>query len=84
MNCADKCLCCWCSLYGIYCLLFCSAACYTLYKEHREEGDRIREEYRNIPHQMPPNIEMRIERLVTTPLSVIEEEPIGYQDFRMS
>jgi hypothetical protein len=33
---------------------------------------------------MPPNIEMRIERLVTTPLSVIEEEPIGYQDFRMS
>jgi len=84
MNCADKCLCCWCSLYGIYCLLFCSAACYTLYKEHREEGDRIREEYRNIPQQMPPNIEMRIERLVTTPLSVIEEEPIGYQDFRMS
>ena len=28
---------------------------------------------------MPPNIEMRIERLVTTPLSTIEEEPIGYR-----
>ena len=41
-------------------------------------------EYRNIPQQMPPNIEMRIERLVTTPLSTIEEEPIGYQEFRMS
>ena len=55
-----------------------------MYKEYREESDRIRQEYRNIPQQMPPNIEMRIERLVTTPLSTIEEEPIGYQEFRMS
>tara|TARA_B100000902_G_scaffold262457_1_gene248670 strand:- start:760 stop:927 length:168 start_codon:yes stop_codon:yes gene_type:complete len=55
-----------------------------MYKESREEGDRIRREYRNIPQQIPPNIEMRIERLVTTPLSTIEEEPIGYQEFIMS
>ena len=84
MNCGEKCMCFWCSLYGVYCLLFCGSACYQLYKESREESDRIRQEYRNIPQQMPPNIEMRIERLVTTPLSTIEEEPIGYQEFRMS
>ena len=82
MTLGDKCICCCCSLYGIYCLLFCGTACYTLYKEHREERDRIRIEYRNLPQQMPPNIEMRIERLIKTPLSTIEEEPVGYQDFR--
>ena len=82
MNCGEKCLCFWCSLYGLYCLTFCGTACYTLYKERRADRDRIIQEYRNLPQQAPPNIEMKIERLMTTPLSTISEESVGYQDFR--
>tara|TARA_Y100001936_G_C16063571_1_gene665741 strand:- start:422 stop:670 length:249 start_codon:yes stop_codon:yes gene_type:complete len=82
MNCGEKCLCFWCSLYGLYCLTFCGTACYTLYKERRADRDRIIQEYRNLPQQAPPNIEMKIERLMTTPLSTISEESTGYQDFR--
>ena len=82
MNCGEKCVCFWCSLYGLYCLTFCGTACYTLYKERRAERDRIIQEYRNLPQQAPPNIEMKIERLMTTPLSTISEESTGYQDFR--
>jgi hypothetical protein len=82
MNFGEKCMCFWCSLYGLYCLTFCGTACYTLYKERRADRDRIIQEYRNLPQQAPPNIEMRVERLMTTPLSTISEEPIGYQDFR--
>ena len=82
MNCGEKCLCFWCSLYGLYCLTFCGTACYTLYKERRSDRDRIIQEYRNLPQQAPPNIEMKIERLMTTPLSTISEESTGYQDFR--
>ena len=74
--------CFWCSLYGLYCLTFCGTACYTLYKERRADRDRIIQEYRNLPQQAPPNIEMKIERLMTTPLSTISEESTGYQDFR--
>ena len=81
MNCGEKCVCFWCSLYGLYCLTFCGTACYTLYKERRADRDRIIQEYRNLPQQVAPNIEMRIERLMTTPLSTISEESIGYQDF---
>jgi len=84
MNFGEKCMCFWCSLYGLYCLTFCGTACYTLYKERRADRDRIIQEYRNLPQQAPPNIEMRVERLMTTPLSTISEEPIGYQEFRMS
>ena len=82
MNFGEKCMCFWCSLYGLYCITFCGTACYTLYKERRADRDRIIQEYRNLPQQAPPNIEMRVERLMTTPLSTISEEPIGYQDFR--
>tara|TARA_Y100001935_G_scaffold177143_1_gene146594 strand:+ start:321 stop:569 length:249 start_codon:yes stop_codon:yes gene_type:complete len=82
MNCGEKCVCFWCSLYGLYCLTFCGTACYTLYKERRADRDRIIQEYRNLPQQAPPNIEMKIERLMTTPLSTISEESTGYQDFR--
>ncbi len=82
MNCGEKCACFWCSLYGLYCLTFCGTACYTLYKERRADRDRIIQEYRNLPQQAPPNIEMKIERLMITPLSTISEESIGYQDFR--
>ena len=82
MNFGEKCMCFWCSLYGLYCFTFCGTACYTLYKERRADRDRIIQEYRNLPQQAPPNIEMRVERLMTTPLSTIIEEPVGYQDFR--
>ena len=49
-----------------------------------QKYERIRQEYDDLPRDVSLNVEMKIERLITTPLSTIEEEPIGYQDFRMS
>jgi len=84
MNCSEWCLCCWCSFYGAYCLLFCGALCKEEYDKRIQKYERIRQEYDDLPRDLSLNVEMKIERLITTPLSTIEEEPIGYQDFRMS
>tara|TARA_B110000444_G_scaffold1620_1_gene1474 strand:- start:3061 stop:3336 length:276 start_codon:yes stop_codon:yes gene_type:complete len=83
MNCGEWCMCFWCSLYGGYCALFCGTLCREIYNERIEEYKKIKEGYDNLPKQVSQNIEMKIERLATKPLSTIMEEPEGYQDFRL-
>jgi len=83
MDCANTCACLWCSFYISYCCCFCGSFIQDLYNERVQRYEQIKQEYDEIPHQQNLNVEMKIERLITTPLSTIEEEPEGYQDFRL-
>jgi len=58
------------------------SCCKEEYDRRMKKREIIINEYDRISRQRyPPNIEIRYERSVTTPLSTIEEEPIGYQNF---
>jgi len=73
----------WGGFYGIYCLCMCGTCCKEEYEARIKKRERIINEYDRISSQrFPPEIEIRYERSVTTPLSTIEEEVVGYQDFR--
>ena len=82
MKCGEICVCLWCSFYITYGCCFCGHLLRETYDERVQRYKQIKQEYDDIPHQIHPIIEIRIERSITTPLSTIEEEPIGYQDFR--
>ena len=78
MNCGECCMCWCCSLYGSYCVMFCGTLFREIYVERVEEYKKIRDEYDNIPKQVPINIEMKMERRSSLP--TIQEEYEGYEN----